>query len=183
MENGAMAKGDCDEVLSGLLAIRSATAADVPLILRLLSANANDTSLFQQPELQVQRTFRDFVLAFDQRGTVVGCAALHWHSDRNAEILAVAVEPERHSRGVGSALMRVCLQLALDGRVEFLWLATAKPDYFARFGFHVTARWRLPPLILLSKLRRVLQQPIPRWLPALLGRHTFMRWKPAKPAN
>jgi hypothetical protein len=55
------------------------------------------------------------------------------------------------------------------------WLATAKPSYFARFGFQPISRFQLPIRVLWTKLRLIFQQPPARWLPALLGRHTFMR--------
>lgn len=95
----------------------------------------------------------------------------------NAEILAVAVEPDVQGKGVGSALLRGCVERAIERRVEFLWLATAKPAYFAKFGFRAISRWRLPLTVLLTKLWLIFQQPPSRWLPALFGRHTFMRYE------
>jgi amino-acid N-acetyltransferase len=158
--------------------VRPIAAADVPTILSILRANSADSSLFQQPERQVRKTLHDFLLAVDQAGETVGCAALHRHSPSNAEILAVAVVPTVQKRGVGATLMRACIDRSVEQGVKFLWLATAKPDYFARFDFRPISRWSLPFLVLLTKLRLVFQQPLARWLPALLGRHTFMRWTP-----
>ena len=155
--------------------VRPARDGDVPLIVELLRANASEPSLFQQPPAQVCRTLADFLIAVDDDGAAIGCAALHRHSPDSAEILAVAVAPSLQARGTGAALMRACLARAAEGGVQLLWLATAKPAYFARFGFHAFSRWRLGPRVLLYKLLLVLQQPIARWLPALFGRHTFMR--------
>src|SRR5262249_36696401 len=98
------------------------------------------------------------------------------HSAANAEILAVAVAPQLQQQGTGAALVRACIARASEQGVRFLWLATAKPGYFARFDFHPISRWSLPLRVLLHKLRLVFQQPLGRWLPALFGRHTFMRW-------
>ncbi|HEY1693006.1 MAG TPA: GNAT family N-acetyltransferase [Polyangiaceae bacterium] len=142
----------------------------------MLTANAGDRSLFQQPDHQVRRTIDDFLLAEGEEGRIIGCAALHWHRPANAEILAVAVEPELQGKGVGSALLRACIEHAAGKAAEFLWLATAKPGYFARFGFQPISRWRLPLVVLLTKLRLIFQQPPARWLPAIFGRHTFMRY-------
>jgi len=157
------------------LSLRPASLADVGAIRAILTANAKDRSLFQQPERQVRRTIGDFVVAEGEPGAVVGCAALHWHRASNAEILAVAVDPDVHGKGVGAALLRACIDRARQRGVETLWLATAKPAYFARFGFHPISRWRLPLGVLLTKLGLIFQQPPARWLPALLGRHAFMR--------
>jgi amino-acid N-acetyltransferase len=158
--------------------IREALDADVGSIFAVLCANRNDSSLFQQPEHQVRRTLGDFILATDEMGILLGCAALHWHSEENAEILAVAVVPEAQGHGVGGALMCECVQRAISKSPDglCLWLATAKPGYFQRFGFLPIPGFRLPFLVLWTKFRLVLQQPPARWVPALLGRHTFMKY-------
>ncbi|MCU1644101.1 MAG: GCN5-related N-acetyltransferase [Nocardia sp.] len=152
--------------------VRRAVQTDVEAIHRVLVANAADTSLFQQSTGRIRRDLDDFVVVMDA-GQLVGCAALHHHRWAYAEILAVAVDPVAHGRGVGTMLMRACLA---DGvGATSVWLATAKPVYFARHGFQRMSKWRLPPHVLLRKLRLVFEQPVRRWLPALFGRHTFMR--------
>ena len=155
--------------------IRSADDSDVRAILNVLDANRADRSLFQQPEHQVRKTLGDFIVATGDADVVAGCAALRWHTSENAEILAVAVSPEAQGKGVGSLLMRACISRANEGQTApLVWLATAKPDYFARFGFRPVSRFRLPAGVLWTKFRLVFQQPIGRWVPALVGRHTFM---------
>ncbi|MBI2897404.1 MAG: GNAT family N-acetyltransferase [Deltaproteobacteria bacterium] len=165
--------------------IREAIDADVGAIVAVLDANRSEASLFQQPPRQVRRTLADFVLAVDDEGTIHGCAALHWHMTDNAEILAVAVAPESQGLGLGHALMKACVDRALakasDRDRLFLWLATAKPEYFARFGFREIPRFSLSASVLWTKLVLVFQQPLGRWLPALVGRHTFMRFSAPTP--
>jgi amino-acid N-acetyltransferase len=155
--------------------MRRAADADVPSILRVLRSNVDDRSLFQQPEHQVRKTLGDFFVTVGEDGGVTGCAALHWHSPENAEILAVAVSPELQGKGVGGRLMKECIAQALRTNADVqLWLATAKPQYFARFGFHPVSRFRLPAGVLWTKFRLIFQQPAGRWIPAIAGRHTFM---------
>jgi amino-acid N-acetyltransferase len=155
--------------------IRKADESDVRAIVDVLDANRADRSLFQQPEHQVRRTLGDFIVATGDADVVAGCAALHWHTPQNAEILAVAVSPDAQGKGVGGLLMKACISLANAGpTAPLLWLATAKPDYFARFGFQPVSRFRLPAGVLWTKFRLVFQQPVGRWAPALAGRHMFM---------
>ncbi len=144
----------------------------------VLKANHSDPSMFLRSESDVRKNMRDFVVAKDNCGRILGCAALHQYSPRLGEILSVAVLPEFHGLGIGRLLMEHCIQRAKAGGIDGLWLATAKPAYFRRFGFTTFSRWRLPTLVLLYKLKQTFQQPVSRWIPALLGRFTFMEKRP-----
>jgi len=153
--------------------VQQADAGDVDAIGAVLRANAADTSLFQQPARRVHGSVAEFLVA-REGGRIVGCAEVH-HVGDHAEILAVAVSPTAHGKGVGGELVRACVERARREGAGVVWLATAKPAYFARFGFVRMSKWRLPVRVLLGKLWRIFEQPARRWLPALFGRHTFMR--------
>lgn len=156
--------------------------SDAEGIAAALRANRGDRSLFQRSVRDVLRHIADFLVVRDAGARVIGCAALHCHSHRVAEILSVAVLPERQGRGLGALLVRACEERARAlGRIE-LWLGTAKPAYFARLGYSSGSRWRFlllcgGPGILANKLAAVTAQPPARWLPALVGRHTWMARK------
>ena len=162
----------------GEVSLRNARSEDVRAIAGLFRANRSDVSLFQQSEPQIRRNLSDFVLAEDREAAVLGCIALHWHSAVIAEILGLTVDPDRQRRGVGTLLTEKCISLALAGNADILWLATAKPDFFARLGFTELSKWQLPLSVLFIKFCLVFQQPLSRWLPAILGRHTFMKFDP-----
>jgi len=148
--------------------MRDATVEDAETIHALLAANAGDPSLFQQPLEQVRKTIGDFIIEDD-----VACAAIHV-AHGTAEILAVAVRPDMQGKGAGKAIMKAAVERA-SSRAPFVWLATAKPMYFARFGFVPMTKWRLPIGVLIGKLGLVFHQPRGRWIPAIAGRHTFMK--------
>lgn len=162
--------------MNGAVSVRSARPEDVERIIGLLQSNLSDVSLFQQPLREVRRNVAEFVLAEDYSGRVIGCAQLHSCRRDSVEILAVAVHPDSQGQGVGKALMTRCIDSAMSRDAPLLWLATAKPGYFARYGFEPMSKWKLPLEVLLHKLRLVFQQPVSRWLPALAGRHTFMKF-------
>jgi len=154
--------------------IRPACEEDVKGLRVVLVANRDDPSLFLRSEQNLRRCLGDFVVAKDA-GQVVGCAALHAYSPSLAELLSVAVLPEYQGKGVGARLVQECLERAKAQPFYWLFLATRKVTYFARFGFQPFSRWQLPSLVLLKKLGQVFHQRPGRWLPALFGRHTIMR--------
>lgn len=157
--------------------VERATAEDAGEIARVLRRNADVTTLVLQPPATILRHIDEFVVIRGSNG-IVGCAQLHWHQPDVAEVLAVAVEPERHGEGLGRVLVRACLERAMrhEPAPALVWLATRTPGFFARLGFRRIPVWQVPPAVLLSKLGLVLAQPRRRWLGTMLGHVVFMRW-------
>jgi amino-acid N-acetyltransferase len=162
--------------------VRPATESDVAQIVATLAANASDRALFLRAAPDVRRHLEDFFVAEDTEHRLVGCGAVHRHTPRCAEILSVAVPPLAQARGIGSQLMREALKRGASLPAGQLWLATAKPGYFARFGFVPISRYALPTRVLVAKLRQVFDQPTGRWVPALFGRFTFMQHRAEREA-
>jgi amino-acid N-acetyltransferase len=158
--------------------VRAATVNDAGAIVACLAANRSDRALFLRTQPDVLGHLHDFLVAEDPAQNIVGCAALHYHRPDCAEILSVAVLPAAQRQGIGAVLLREAIARARRPLTSQLWLATAKPEYFARFGFTSISRFALPVPVLFAKLRQVLAQPPLRWLPALLGRFTFMVHRP-----
>lgn len=156
--------------------VERATEEDAGEIARLLRRNAEVPTLILQPPSVVLRHIDEFVVVRGPDRIVVGCAQLHWHRPRVAEVMAVAVEPARHGEGLGRVLVRACIERAMPRDPTLVWLATTSPGFFARLGFRRMSMWKIPLPVLLGKLGLVLEQPPTRWLGTLGGRPTFMRW-------
>jgi len=152
-----------------------AQAEDLAAILTILQANQEAKSLIRRPEAEISRYLADFILAKDEQGHIPGCAALHRHTHSAAEIFSVVVLPSVRGQGIGSSLVKACVQQATERHIRTVWLSTQIPAYFSRFEFKPIPVWQLPPSILLSKLLQILRRPFPYWLPALRQRQTIMR--------
>lgn len=168
MEHTTESKGNA-------VTIKPATIADTDAIVAIFISNKADPGLFQEPITDVRKNILDFLVARDASDRVVACLGLHRDSDELAEVCGVAVLPELQGQGIGAILMQKCKERALANQLICLWLATVKPQYFCRYSFYPVSRWTLPTSVLLRKLRLVFQQPVSRWIPALFGRHTFMK--------
>lgn len=158
--------------------VERASAEDAGPIARLLRRNAEVPTLLLQRPATILRHIDEFVVIRGPAGSVVGCAQLHWHQPRVAEIMAVAVDPERHGEGLGRVVVRACLERAMrhDPAPTLVWLATRTPGFFARLGFRRIPMWQVPPTVLLAKLGLALRQPPRRWLGTMFGGAVFMRW-------
>jgi len=155
--------------------IKPATIGDTDAIVTIFNSNKADPGLFQEPMAEVRKNIGDFLVGRDARDKVVACLGLHQDSDELAEVYGVAVLPKLQGQGIGTILMQKCKERALANQLTCLWLATVKPEYFRRYSFYPVSRWALPTSVLLRKLHLVFQQPVSRWIPALFGRHTFMK--------
>lgn len=157
------------------MTIEPATIKDVQAIVSIFIANKNDIGLFQQSEVKVIRNLKEFLVARDSNGTAIACLGIHRDSSELAEIYGVAVLPEFQHQGIGAMLIQNCKERAIIWELTHLWLATVKPSFFRRYSFRPMSRWSLPSAALLRKLRQAVKQPVHRWVPAVFGRHTFMK--------
>ncbi len=133
------------------LTITPACTQDLNSIFDTMRANRHDPSLFQQSRAKLARQLDEFLVARSSEGSgILGSLQVHRHPGGSVEILAVAVRPDRHGQGVGSALMRAAIVRARELVTSPVWLGTAKPGYFARLGFVEMSRWRLPLRVLVA---------------------------------
>lgn len=163
--------------------VKPAGESDAREIAAVLRANRADRTLLRRSEKDIGRHLTDFLVARGGTGRVVGCAALHDHGDGLGETLSLAVDPACQRLGIGSRLVRECISRAPGRGLPRLWLATAKADFFARFGFAPISMWSLPTWVLLAKLKMVLTQRPTYWLPAVFTRYTFMMRETGRPRS
>ena len=155
------------------IVVRPAAHGDIPAIVAVLRANQADPSLFQRSAADIAAILADYHVA-ERASVILGCAGLHFYPDRSAELHSVAVLPETQGQSVGHALVQACVQSAAAAQLHKVWLATLKPEYFARFGFVPFSRWQIPLRFMFPKIKSVFAQPPDRWLPAFFGSYSFM---------
>jgi len=156
------------------VAVDRATLHDVSGIYSLLLANKKDTSLVQRSRKDIQANIRDFVVATDDKGRLLGCTALHFYTPTMAEETSLALSPLAHGKGIGPRLIEATETLAKERGVEKLLLVTPRPEYFARLGYKRVSWLRLPKAVLTAKLRQVMAQSPSRWIPYLFWQSNVM---------
>ena len=124
--------------------VRKARPGDVPAMHALINHYAAAQLMLPKTLLQLYENLRDYTVAVDAEGNVVGCGALHIYWQDLAEIRALAVEPGGPRRGIGS---RIVSDLIEEGRalgLQRLFVFTYVTDFFARFGFTEVEHRQLP---------------------------------------
>jgi amino-acid N-acetyltransferase len=86
---------------------------------------------------------RDFYVC-QEEGEIVGTCALHPCWEDLGEIRSLAVKESYGRRGIGTDLVRTCLQEAQSLGIKRVFALTYKADFFQRLGFQLTDKSKLP---------------------------------------
>lgn len=123
--------------------LRKAEIKDVKEIQKLLLHYANRGDMLSRSLSELYEALRDFYIVEDE-GRITGVAALHIVWDDLAEIRSVAVAEDVGRKGVGSEVVRACIEEGRQLGLKRLFCLTYKPDFFAKFGFQIVDKSQLP---------------------------------------
>ena len=123
--------------------LRKAQIQDVKEIQKLLMHYANRGDMLSRSLSELYEALRDFYIV-EEDGRIVGVSALHIVWEDLAEIRSVAVSEETGRKGIGTEVVNACIAEAKVLGLKRLFCLTYKPDFFARFGFHIVDKSQLP---------------------------------------
>ena len=123
--------------------IRSATIHDVPRIAEVINSHAELGKMLFKNYAQLYENLRDFAV-YELDGQVVGCCALAIIWADLAEVRSLAVDDNVRGRGIGSDLVKWCIDEARHLQVRKLMSLTYEQRFFERLGFKVVAKESLP---------------------------------------
>jgi amino-acid N-acetyltransferase len=92
----------------------------------------------------LNRNFREFVVAVDGDGTVLGCGALRVYTPQLAEVASLAVAESAHGLGVGRKVVR---QLEVEAEklgIGTLFALTLQDGFFHRLGYRTVQKEMFP---------------------------------------
>lgn len=124
--------------------VRSATVRDVPAMARLISTFAERGRMLFRSHAELYETLRDFVIASDPLGQVVGVCALEIVWADLAEVKSLAVAQEHQGRGIGRKLVEAVVAEAQKLEIQKVFALTYEQVFFERIGFRVVDRNALP---------------------------------------
>ncbi len=123
--------------------LRRARVADVEAMQKLINSFADRDQMLPRSLNELYENLRDFYVC-DGDGSIAGCCALHVTWGDLAELKGLAVREEHRGKGLGSQLIRACLDDARELGLARVFVLTYIPDYFARFGFQRVDKANLP---------------------------------------
>ena len=123
--------------------LRKAQIKDVKDIQKLLTFYASRGDMLSRSLAELYEVLRDFYVVVEE-DRLLGTAALHIVWEDLAEVRSVAVAEDAGRKGVGSQVVRACIDEARELGVRRVFCLTYKPDFFAKFGFRIVDKSELP---------------------------------------
>jgi amino-acid N-acetyltransferase len=93
---------------------------------------------------QLARTFREFIVAEDESGRIVGCGALRIYGEKLAEICSLAVDAPLQRHGIGRMLVLRLVEEGRDLQLGQIFALTLSPVFFGRLGFKQVPKENFP---------------------------------------
>lgn len=124
--------------------VRPARIGDMSAVERLVNGFARRNLMLAKSQDHLVRLFREFVVAVDEQGQVVGCGALRVYNDSLAEIASLAVEEGVHGRGIGRRLVDGLVEEARGLEIPVVFALTLQEIFFHRLGFRTVPKERFP---------------------------------------
>lgn len=123
--------------------VERATVRDGEGIARLVNYWAAQGQMLPRTVGETYENLRDFFVV-REGDRVIGCAALHITWADLAELKSLAVDEAIHSRGIGAALVRACVEEGRTLGLSRLFALTYRPGFFERLGWQQAEVMNLP---------------------------------------
>jgi amino-acid N-acetyltransferase len=116
------------------IVIRPARTTDVQRIHALLDPLVDRRILLGKELVSLYEAVQEFVVA-EQDGEVIGCGALHVMWLDIGEVRTLLVREDRLHEGIGSRIVEVLEQRAVELELRRLFCLTFEVSFFTRHGF------------------------------------------------
>jgi amino-acid N-acetyltransferase len=117
------------------LHFRRATSADVQAVNNFLRPFVNEKKLLRRTQSEMESLVPSGFLA-EAGGRLVGFSAVEIYSRKLAEIQCLAVEPTFQGFGIGSELVRRCVELARERGVMEVLAISSSDTFLQKLGFN-----------------------------------------------
>ena len=126
------------------MTIRPARVGDVPAIHDLIRTFADRKLMIRRSLGELYEAIREFFVAVDDGGQIIGCSALHVFWDDLAELKCLAVSEQAQGLGVGRKMVEACWDAAHELELRTVFTLTYVPDFFEKCGYHRIEKADLP---------------------------------------
>jgi len=126
------------------MSVEKAKISDAHQMHEMVNEFANRSEMLPRALSEIYEDIRDYFVIRGDKGEVIACVALHISWEDLAEIRTLAVDEEMQDKGLGSMLIKACLDEAKELGIKKVFCLTYKPAFFEKNGFIQVDKMDLP---------------------------------------
>ena len=123
--------------------VEKARIGDVQTIYELIKKFADKGEMLPRALSELYENLRDYFVIRNDQDQVIACVALHVNWEDLAEIRSLVVNEDHQSKGLGSSLVKSCLDEAETLGIKNVFCLTYKPEFFEKHGFRKVEKTEL----------------------------------------
>ncbi|GJL78838.1 MAG: acetyltransferase [Nitrospinaceae bacterium] len=123
--------------------IRKATFEDAEAVQNLILLFTENGQMLYRSLNEIQQNIHTFLIC-ERDHQLAGVCSLKYGWDPYVEIRSLAVHPTFNRQGIGTALVRECIEETLATENEILFVLTYAAPLFDKLGFEVVEKSTLP---------------------------------------
>jgi amino-acid N-acetyltransferase len=127
--------------------VRPARIADMRHLEPLINGFASEALMLPKTLEQLNRLFREFVVAEDDQSRILGCGALRVFTPQLAEVSSLAVSPAAQGLGLGGRIVTALEENAVELGVGTVFALTLRDHFFHRLGYRTVPKEMFPPKV------------------------------------
>jgi amino-acid N-acetyltransferase len=124
--------------------VEKAKIDDAQRIHELVNSFADKGEMLPRALSEIYENLRDFFVVRDKDNKLIGCVALHINWADLAEVKSLAVSEDRQATGLGSVLVKACLDEAKELGIPTVFCLSYKPAFFEKYDFRQVDKMELP---------------------------------------
>jgi len=124
--------------------VEKARIEDVQTIYELIKKFADKGEMLPRALSELYENLRDYFVIRNDQNQVIACVALHVNWEDLAEIKSLAVDEDHQAKGLGSSLIKACLEEADILGIKSVFCLTYKPEFFEKHNFRKVEKLELP---------------------------------------
>jgi amino-acid N-acetyltransferase len=124
--------------------VEKAKISDAQRMHELANKFAEKGEMLPRALSEIYEDIRDYFVIRDSNQNVIACVALHINWSDLAEIRTLAVSEDKHEQGLGSMLVKACLDESKELGINKIFCLTYKPAFFEKNGFIQVDKMELP---------------------------------------
>ena len=110
------------------------TVIDIPLMQSLVEADVENGNILHRNSNEMATTIRSYI-AIKNSKNIIAFVALHIHTITLAEIRSLIVHKDYRGKGVGTKLVKACIDEARQLNLKKLLVLTYQKSFFESFDF------------------------------------------------